>query len=170
MMDRVKVVLPNGGYRVGVDAKVAIKQGTVFELEGKDIEVQGNFKQTALANELIPFDLETAKAGAALVTRDGRKVRFLAHVPEALSSCRVLAYIELESGAREFTESGKAKPHTGEASDLFMAPKPKRTVWVNLYNDGSYSSAGSEADALRFAKMHDENSYVAIAIPIEIDA
>ena len=30
-----------------------------------------------------PFDLEAAKAGAPIVTRDGRSAKFIAHVAEA---------------------------------------------------------------------------------------
>lgn len=113
-----------------------------------------------------PFDLEAAKAGAPLVTRDGRKARFLAHVPEARSDCRVVAYIEGESGMREFPESGAARKHTGPNGDLFMAPKPKRTVWVNFYPGFAASYFGGE----EIAKKGAERDCIAVAVPIEIDA
>ena len=37
-----------------------------------------------------PFNLEAAKAGAPLVTRDGRPAKFIAHVAEAHPSQRLL--------------------------------------------------------------------------------
>lgn len=41
-----------------------------------------------------PFDLEAAMRGEPIVTRDGRQARFIAHVPEAAQSGRVVAMIE----------------------------------------------------------------------------
>ncbi len=75
-----------------------------------------------------PFDLEAAKAGAPLVTRDGRPAKFIAHVAEAQPSQRLLVLID--GGVYAKFESGKYL--NSPAHDLFMAPV-KRTVWVNLY-------------------------------------
>ena len=68
-----------------------------------------------------PFSLEQAKAGAPLVTRDGREAVFIAHVPEARESDRIVFRV----GERIYTsyESG--------AYDLFMAPV-KRKVWLAI--------------------------------------
>ena len=41
-----------------------------------------------------PFDLEAAKAGAPIVTRDGRPAKFIAHVAEAHPSQRLLVLID----------------------------------------------------------------------------
>lgn len=64
-----------------------------------------------------PFDLNAAKAGAKLVTRDGREAKFIAYVPEAkeplivMTGRKVLTY--LKDGLRYcYPES----PH-----DLFLA-------------------------------------------------
>ena len=79
-----------------------------------------------------PFDLEAAKAGAPIVTRDGRPAKFIAHVAEAQPSQRLLVLID--GGVYAKFESGKyaASPAHVFNNDLFMAPV-KRTVWVNLY-------------------------------------
>ena len=79
-----------------------------------------------------PFDLEVAKAGAPLVTRDGRPAKFIAHVAEAHLSQRLLVLID--GGVYTKFESGKYSNSPAHVShhDLFMAPV-KRTVWVNLY-------------------------------------
>ena len=79
-----------------------------------------------------PFNLEAAKAGAPLVTRDGRPAKFIAHVAEAHPSQRLLVLIDGAVHAK--FESGKhaSRPNNVFNSDLFMAPV-KRTVWVNLY-------------------------------------
>lgn len=79
-----------------------------------------------------PFDLEAAKAGAPLVTRDGRPAKFIAHVGEAQPSQRLVVLID--GGVYTKFESGKysSSPAHVSENDLFMAPV-KRTVWVNLY-------------------------------------
>lgn len=82
-----------------------------------------------------PFDLEAAKAGAPIVTRDGRPAKFIAHVGEAQPSQRLVVLID--GGVYTKFESGKyaGSPAHVSANDLFMAPV-KRTVWVNVYGYG----------------------------------
>ena len=79
-----------------------------------------------------PFNLEAAKAGAPLVTRDGRPAKFIAHVGEAQPSQRLVVLID--GGVYTKFESGgySNSPAHVSPNDLFMAPV-KRTVWVNLY-------------------------------------
>ena len=82
-----------------------------------------------------PFDLEAAKAGAPLVTRDGRPAKFIAHVGDAHPSQRLLVLID--GVVHTKFESGKyaSSPAHVSDNDLFMA-SVKRTVWVNLYERG----------------------------------
>ena len=79
-----------------------------------------------------PFDLEAAKAGAPIVTRDGRPAKFIAHVAEAHPSQRLLLLID--GVVHTKFENGKHanRPAHVSPNDLLMAPV-KRTVWVNLY-------------------------------------
>lgn len=81
---------------------------------------------------LKPFDLEAAKRGEPIVTREGRPVKFIAHVPEAVYNCRVVTLTD--NVIRTHLENGRYYSD-GEASlDLFITPR-KRTVWVNLWED-----------------------------------
>lgn len=73
-----------------------------------------------------PFDLEAAKRGEPIVTRDGREAKFIAHVPELNFPVLVLLDVGLWQARKDGTSN------VGVHVDLFMAPK-KRTVWVNLY-------------------------------------
>lgn len=84
-----------------------------------------------------PFDLEAAKAGAALITRDGRAARFVAYVPEEPQTFRVLAHVTGERHTMHFCDNGAFLNGEANRRDLFMAPV-KRTVWVNLYSAGQY--------------------------------
>ncbi|MFT4118711.1 hypothetical protein [Bradyrhizobium sp.] len=120
----------------------------------------------------IPFDLEAAKRGDALVTRDGRKARFIAHTPEAREPSRVVAFVEGAPNITTYAENGRycTIDHT---HDLFMAPKPKRTIYVNLYSDGTYHRHEVEQAAIDGATNclgSIAANTIAVAVPIEIDA
>lgn len=93
-----------------------------------------------------PFDLEAAKAGAPLVTRDGRPAKFIAHVAEVHPSQRLLVLID--GGVLTKFESGKCASSPAHVSDndLFMAPV-KRTVWANVYGYGGATWHNTEKDA-----------------------
>jgi len=89
------------------------------------------------------FDLEAAKRGEPIVCRDGTPAKFIAHVPEACPSEKIVVLVGRhvwtyrESGA--WFENGDVGP------DLLMAPK-KRTVWINIYGT-SATVYCSEQDA-----------------------
>jgi len=88
--------------------------------------------------ERRPFDLEAAKRGEPLVTRNGLSVKFVAYVPEA-TEYPVIAFIEGENAPDTFTDKGRYCAGSWSEDcgrDLFMAPKPKRTVWVNFHSLG----------------------------------
>jgi hypothetical protein len=92
-----------------------------------------------------PFDLEAAKRGTPIITRDGRKVKFIAHVPEATLNHRVV--VLYGDVIRTFPDSGKYYSSDHESVlDLFMAPR-KRTVWVNLYPENDAFCYDTEAAA-----------------------
>ena len=81
-----------------------------------------------------PFDLNAAKAGEPIVTRDGTPAKYIAHVPEARHSSQVLCLVRDTVFA--YSPNGDYDPLRGESMlDLYMA-STKRTVWVNLYNNG----------------------------------
>ena len=86
-----------------------------------------------------PFDLEAAKRGEPIQTRDGRKAQFVAHVPDCSPPHRVIALIEFSPKISDYYETGEYEKDKETHSDLFMAPK-KRTVWVNFYNYADQSA------------------------------
>ena len=70
----------------------------------------------------LPFNLEAAKKGANLVTRDGRKARFIAHVPEVEDGFRVVAMIEGNHLITIHREDGRASDSIPFRADLFIKP------------------------------------------------
>lgn len=97
-----------------------------------------------------PFDLEAAKRGEPITTRDGRSVRFLAYVPEAGEDARIVAMVAGDDLPRFYRESGLCFLNgEGSALDLAMVP---RIVWVNLYDGGCAAWHDSRADAEQCAE------------------
>ena len=73
-----------------------------------------------------PFDLEAAKRGEPIVTRDGRKAKFVAYVPEAANEMIVC----LIGGDIFLFQKNGAFVHSQfqDQTDLFMAPPPMRSI------------------------------------------
>lgn len=84
--------------------------------------------------KLIPFDLEAAKRGEPVITRDGRRARIVCWDGESASGGNrfpLIALIGEGSGqmAGLFDVSG-ACINNDHRAQLFMVPKPKRKVIV----------------------------------------
>ena len=91
------------------------------------------------------FDLEAAKRGEPIQTREGTPVQFIAHVPEA-ATYKIVALINED--IETFKEDGTHCDGRKTGFDLFMALK-KRTVWINLYPESRAAwcySTQEEAD------------------------
>lgn len=116
--------------------------------------------------ERRPFDLEAAKRGEPLVTRKGRSVKFVAHVPEA-REYTVMAFVEGEIAPDTFTDKGRYSAGSFSGRDLFMAPKPTQTVWVNLYVNNRIAFWYTSEES---AKSNADSQTVAVAVPVQIKA
>ena len=79
-----------------------------------------------------PFDLEAAKRGEPVCTRDGTPVQQLVHFPEGVRVNKIAA---LSGGViNAYDDQGRYYGDEVHVStrDLFMATR-KLTVWVNVY-------------------------------------
>ena len=89
-----------------------------------------------------PFDLEAAKAGEKVVTRDGSLVRIVCFDVES-STHPILALVKGSCPSEheiiiDFTERGTSRADGDSDWDLFMAPV-KREGWINIYkHEGTY--------------------------------
>lgn len=73
-----------------------------------------------------PFDLEAAMRGEPIVTRDGRKAKFIGYVPEAVGTEKVVALV---AGVIDtYQENGRFSYTVLTADDLFMAPQPMLSI------------------------------------------
>ena len=93
-----------------------------------------------------PFNLEAAKAGDPIVTRDGREAKFIAYVPEVGNYEQIV--ILIDKVIFSYPIRGNVFDTQKSESDLFMAPK-KRVVWVNFFGSAKacfYYASEKQAD------------------------
>ena len=83
---------------------------------------------------LKPFNLEAAKAGKPVCTRDGRPARIIAYDLKGGFHKLVVLVQDHESyeDIYTYTESGEYRKYCKNPLDLFMAPE-KKEGWINLY-------------------------------------
>lgn len=76
---------------------------------------------TESAVSLVPFDLERAKAGDPVQTRDGRRFQFVAHRPSAEDVCERVAFRGAKRELLLVSEQGRyLRTGAPSYSDLFM--------------------------------------------------
>lgn len=82
-----------------------------------------------------PFDLEAFKNGQPALTRGGQTMRFVAHVPDAEKSQRLLA-IDGVGVIWKYYSDGCYSQHSGHRDLTHMAPK-KVQFWGQAYRRGA---------------------------------
>lgn len=151
-MKKIKITLPEGGQRKCKNGVVLdLNKGTVFEIDAAEMVIEGNVSLIQATAQSIPFDLEAAKAGAQVLWGDD-PVRWVGRGNDK-SSIQAFNIIEHSEGLAYAPDK-----------DLFMAPKPRRTVWVNLYREHS-SAYYESAEEARNSALPDA---IARAVPIEV--
>ena len=88
-----------------------------------------------IGKKLKPFDLQAAKSGKPVCTRDGRKARIICYDRNDLYP--IVALIECEDGKEiigAYSNGGQTEIYEIKGTDLMMLPE-KKEGWVNLYRD-----------------------------------
>ena len=82
---------------------------------------------------LKPFNLEAAKSGKPIYTRDGRKARIICF--DAKGDKPIIALVEMGTAEtpNNYPIDGKAVSAKEASCDLMMLPE-KKEGWVNVYN------------------------------------
>ena len=83
---------------------------------------------------LKPFDLEAAKAGKPVCTRDGRKVRIICFDAECNKPIVALIYVCNKETVFQYLKSGRFFVDQIDKYDLMMLPR-KKEGWLNIYKD-----------------------------------
>ena len=117
---------------------VEVKQNK--EDMGQEIEYSGNESDNAkhsnsesIGKNLKPFDLEAAKAGMPVCTRDGRKAIFLITLSNKNFPFAAIVSCGQEENIYQYDINGICDEHD-ENLDLMMLPE-KKEGWVNVYRD-----------------------------------
>ena len=97
------------------------------------IEIKENMEENKL--NLKPFDLEAAKLGKPVYTRDGRKARIICF--DAKGDKPIIALVEMGTAEtpNNYPIDGKAVSTKEASCDLMMLTE-KKEGWVNVYKDG----------------------------------
>lgn len=82
------------------------------------------------------FNLEEAKAGKLVCTRDGHEVRILYYDAKGGDDTRIVALIDVNGveTPMSYYKDGKVLKDAESVADLMMAGE-KRRGWLGLYND-----------------------------------
>ena len=103
------------------------------------IEVKQNKKEDMEEKKLNlkPFDIQKAREGKPVCTRDGRKARIICF--DAKGTFPIIALVDekVEEYAFSYTADGKFSAETAISNkDLMMLPE-KKEGWVNVYGEES---------------------------------
>lgn len=120
---------------------------TDIEFEKKVSELYAEHSNSEKIREnLKEFDLEAAKAGKPVCTRDGRKARIICF--DAKGKMPIIALITNDKGDENlyrYHNSGSNFNFKGD-SDLMMSPE-KKEGWINVYALNTCYSSKEEAEA-----------------------
>lgn len=124
-----------------------------------------------IGKNLKPFDLEAAKAGKPVCTRDGRKARIICFDAKDTQPIIGLYEKDIDGIAREYLCSyhmdGRMYDDQDCGYDLMMLPE-KKEGWVNIYRDTDNNTPYTENDniyssrdkAKESAKMLNMKTYI----------
>lgn len=90
-----------------------------------------NIEQVINMQKMKPFDLEAAKAGKPVCTRDGRKARIICFDTTNKGNYPIIALLEDKGCEAIFYYNKDGKCNVGTERDLMMLPE-KKEGWVNL--------------------------------------
>ena len=120
--------------KIGEILAIEIKQNKYMETDIPNLSNSEN-----IGKNLKPFDLQAARSGKPVCTRDGRKARIICFDSKNDSRRPIVALVEHNDNELlyEYTIEGKERfSHisTTETSDLMTLPE-KKEGWVNVYRD-----------------------------------
>ena len=128
-------------YRVSPPVIMPEEPYMYFSLIDNTVEIEIKKQENMEENKLNlkPFDLEAARSGKPVCTRDGRKARIICFDAKDKDNMQIIALVQSKSGETEavnfYYKDGKQSKIGITGNDLMMLPE-KKEGWVNIYNDG----------------------------------
>lgn len=125
-----------------------------------------NIEQVINMQKMKPFDLEAAKAGKPVCTRDGRKVRIICWDKKGLVP--IVALIEHENSEifLAYYNNGRHTIRERSDNDLMMLLE-KKEGWVNVYNSLGVITFSHNPYDTKEEAMKDKGKYYVDTVKIE---
>lgn len=131
----------------------------------KVAKANAEYMKVKLNSSLKPFDIEAAKAGKPVCTRDGRKARIICFDRRLFYknvSYPILALVECSDGEDDvcgYNEKGKVLIEDGAEykDDLMMLPE-KKEGWANIYRSQIYDTLERAKEA--YKRTYNDDNYL----------
>lgn len=125
-----------------------------------------NIEQVINMQKMKPFDLEAAKAGKPVCTRDGRKARIICFDTINKGNYPIIALLEDKGSEAIFYYNKDGKCNVGTELDLMMLPE-KKEGWVNVYNSLGVITFSHNPYDTKEEAMKDKGKYYVDTVKIE---
>lgn len=102
-----------------------------------------NIEQVINMQKMKPFDLEAAKAGKPVCTRDGRKARIICFDTINKGNYPIIALLEDKGSEAIFYYNKDGKCNVGTELDLMMLPE-KKEGWIIIHKEAIYDKETAE--------------------------
>ena len=109
---------------------------------------------------LKPFDLEAAKQGKPVCTRDGRKARIICFDFQSIENTPIVAVVQVtdkQEVIANYYEDGQQFVDGISELDLMMLPE-KKEGWVNIYRSQIYNTLEKAKEA--YKRTYNDNNYL----------
>lgn len=121
---------------------IKIKQNKEDMEEKKIQHYDCFFDREPSKSNFKPFDLEAAKAGKPVCTRNGQEVRII-YFDAKLENYSIIALVKEKGSTREYlhtyTNEGRIYYKNPTHSLDLVMPLKKKTGWVNIFANGEYT-------------------------------
>ena len=120
-----------------------VRGGESSEIESAIEDIINVVKEPDLKMDLKPFNLQKAKEGNPVYTRDGRKARIICFDRNDLYP--IVALIECEDGKEiigAYSKEGQTEIYEIKGTDLMMLSE-KKEGWVNVYKNQIHNTPES---------------------------
>jgi len=160
-IDKVVMNIDDRDYLL--DRLEAILHDAHCQYKSEICEVFSKYIVTETASGLKPFDLNAAKSGKPVCTRDGRQARIICFDVNCSNNHPIVALITEENGfesSYSFTSKGKWVEEDS-VHDLMMLPE-KKEGWVNIYKSGECYNVGDFSFSKEEIEQYkNQNNYIA---------
>lgn len=135
-----RVYIAHTDSEVGLIVSIRLTSSNDMESEMAEIKNENLSNTENIGKKLKPFDIQKAREGKPVCTRDGRKARIICFDRNDLYP--IVALIECEDGKEiigAYSNGGQTEICEIKGTDLMMLPE-KKEGWINVSKFSTYAS------------------------------